>query len=348
MMRAAARLAAASCCSRRSSRRAPRRPSCSAPPLAPPSSAPAPSTTATATPDRPERARHAAEPVDPAARAPAHRPSGRSRSPRRVPKIRARQTRAPRLLRRPRTRRARRWQVSIFSAETARDRPGRRSTTATGAVLEAWTGYQVAWTMARGYDGAFGRQVNAWYVWIPLCVLFLAPFLARPAPPRCAGADWLHLDLLVLLGFSVSLAFFNARADRPLDAAGLPAARLPAGAHAARRRGRGGRRRSRCALLVPVVVAGGRARLPRRLPRRAERHELERHRRRLLGRDRRRPARCDGEPLYGDAGRRTTRPATRTAPSTTTPTCPFEQLLPWSGAGTTCPPRTPRRSSSTC
>ena len=27
-----------------------------------------------------------------------------------------------------------------------------------GRVLEAWTGYQVAWTMARGYPGAFGRR----------------------------------------------------------------------------------------------------------------------------------------------------------------------------------------------
>lgn len=100
------------------------------------------------------------------------------------------------------------WQVSIFS----RDRSEIGQVTIddlTGAVLESWTGYQVAWTMARGYDGAFGRRVNAWYVWIPMCLLFLAPFL-----PSLRRGDrrpsWLHLDLLVLLGFSVSLAFFNA------------------------------------------------------------------------------------------------------------------------------------------
>ena len=30
-----------------------------------------------------------------------------------------------------------------------------------GAVLEQWSGDQVAWTMARGYPGAFGRKLNA-------------------------------------------------------------------------------------------------------------------------------------------------------------------------------------------
>jgi hypothetical protein len=70
-------------------------------------------------------------------------------------------------------------------------------------VLEAWTGYQVAWSMARGYPGAFGRIVNAPWVWIPLALAFLVPFLRRP---------WgmLQLDLLVLSAFSASTAFFNA------------------------------------------------------------------------------------------------------------------------------------------
>ena len=30
----------------------------------------------------------------------------------------------------------------------------------TGRVTEAWTGFQVAWGMARGYPGAFGRSVK--------------------------------------------------------------------------------------------------------------------------------------------------------------------------------------------
>jgi hypothetical protein len=58
--------------------------------------------------------------------------------------------------------------------------------------------------MARGYPGAFGRRVNAWYVWIPMCLVFVAPFLPWRRRPSL-----LHLDLLALLGFSVSLALFN-------------------------------------------------------------------------------------------------------------------------------------------
>ncbi len=98
-----------------------------------------------------------------------------------------------------------RWQVSYYS----RDKPPKEIAQvivddATGAVLEQWTGYKVAWTMARGYPGAFGRKVNSPWVWIPLCVLFLAPFVDVRRPLRLR-----HLDLLVLLGFSVSLAYFN-------------------------------------------------------------------------------------------------------------------------------------------
>jgi hypothetical protein len=96
-----------------------------------------------------------------------------------------------------------RWQVSYFS------RKGREIVQvyiddATGRVLEQWTGFQIAWTMARGYPGAFGRHVNALYIWLPLCLLFLLPFVDPRRPFRL-----LHLDLLVLLSFSVSLAFFN-------------------------------------------------------------------------------------------------------------------------------------------
>ena len=72
-----------------------------------------------------------------------------------------------------------------------------------GRVLESWTGDKVAWTMARGYAGAFGRIANALWIWLPLCALFVLPF-ARP-PLRL-----LHLDLAVLLAFSVSYAYFGA------------------------------------------------------------------------------------------------------------------------------------------
>jgi hypothetical protein len=75
---------------------------------------------------------------------------------------------------------------------------------ATGLVRESWTGYQVAWKMARGYSGAFGHKLNAPYVFIPLCLLFLAGLVDWRRPWRVA-----NLDLLVLLGFAVSHFFFN-------------------------------------------------------------------------------------------------------------------------------------------
>ncbi|MFL5850115.1 MAG: hypothetical protein ACJ76R_14380 [Solirubrobacteraceae bacterium] len=98
-----------------------------------------------------------------------------------------------------------RWQVSYYDPrqkqkEVAQVIIDDRSAAAT----EVWTGFQVPWTMARGYAGAFGRKINAVWIWLPLCVLFFVPFVDRRRPFRL-----LHLDLLVLLGFSVSLAFFE-------------------------------------------------------------------------------------------------------------------------------------------
>jgi hypothetical protein len=95
-----------------------------------------------------------------------------------------------------------RWQVSFFrdGEEVVQVHVDDRS----GAILEQWTGDQIAWTMARGYDGAFARKLNAPYVWIPLCVLFVAPFFDLRRPFRL-----LHLDLLVLLAFGASHVFFN-------------------------------------------------------------------------------------------------------------------------------------------
>jgi hypothetical protein len=74
----------------------------------------------------------------------------------------------------------------------------------TGLVRESWTGDQVAWKMARGYSGAFGHKLNAPYVFLPLCALFLLGLLDWRRPRRVA-----NLDLLVLLGFGISNFFFN-------------------------------------------------------------------------------------------------------------------------------------------
>lgn len=73
-----------------------------------------------------------------------------------------------------------------------------------GEVEEEWTGYQVAWKMARGYSGAFGHKLNAPYVFLPLCAIFLVGLFDWRRRRRVA-----NLDLLVLLGFGVSHYFFN-------------------------------------------------------------------------------------------------------------------------------------------
>ena len=73
-----------------------------------------------------------------------------------------------------------------------------------GDVRESWTGDQVAWPMARGYEGQFGHVLNAPYVWLPLCGIFLLGLVDWRRPWRIA-----HLDLLALLAFGVSHVFFN-------------------------------------------------------------------------------------------------------------------------------------------
>jgi hypothetical protein len=74
----------------------------------------------------------------------------------------------------------------------------------TGLVRESWTGYQVAWKMARGYSGSFGHKLNAPYVFLPLCAIFLLGLFDWRRPLRAV-----NLDLLVLLSFGISNLFFN-------------------------------------------------------------------------------------------------------------------------------------------
>jgi hypothetical protein len=102
-----------------------------------------------------------------------------------------------------------RWQLSLYA-------PGKPLTEIgqvlvddrTGKVTESWDVPYVAWTMARGYDGAFGRSITNTWLWALLLVMFLLPFVRlRPlrGPP---------VPLLLLAGFSAPLAFFNnARLD---------------------------------------------------------------------------------------------------------------------------------------
>jgi hypothetical protein len=94
------------------------------------------------------------------------------------------------------------WEVAYFvdGKEVALVLVGLKS----GEVKESWTGYQVAWKMARGYSGAFGHKLNAPYVFLPLCLIFLVGLVDWRRLWRVA-----NLDLLILLGFGVSHFFFN-------------------------------------------------------------------------------------------------------------------------------------------
>ena len=152
---------------------------------------------------------------------------------------------------------------------------------ATGKVVSAWTGPQVAWTMARGYHYAFGRRINDPSIWIGLCVVFLVGLLDFRRL-----LSWRTLDLLMLLAPSISLAYFNPGLvfwSVPLVypplvylLGRLALDRLP-------QRAAPGARGQPAAL-----AARGRGDLPDRVPRRARPLRLERHRRRLRGRRRRR------------------------------------------------------------
>ena len=96
------------------------------------------------------------------------------------------------------------WTVDVWSGPAGEIATGKVDD-ASGAVLEAWTGPQVAWKMARGYSGAFGgTKINSYSVWLGFCAVFLLGLVdwRRIASVR-------NLDVLVLLSFSVSLWFFN-------------------------------------------------------------------------------------------------------------------------------------------
>jgi hypothetical protein len=128
----------------------------------------------------------------------------------RSPVIRAELRRHPRAVPYEYTRGPGQWQVSWFASRSSGPELAEVYVDdATGHVTEAWTGIQVAWTMARGYPGAFGRLSNALYIWLPLCFLFVVPFVRWRGLLRRNSWSLTHLDLLALLGFSISLAFFN-------------------------------------------------------------------------------------------------------------------------------------------
>ena len=94
------------------------------------------------------------------------------------------------------------WQIGYFDGDTEVvqvivDDPSM-------TIRESWTGYQVAWGMARGYEGQFGHLLNAPYVWLPLAALFFFGLFDFRRKRKMV-----HFDLLVLLSFGVSQVFFD-------------------------------------------------------------------------------------------------------------------------------------------
>ncbi len=95
-----------------------------------------------------------------------------------------------------------RWEVSYFVGDEKVNLVIVDATS--GEVIESWTGAAVDWPMARGNEGQFGHILNSPWVWGPLAALFLLGLWDFRRFRR-----WGHLDLLVLLSFGISQAFFN-------------------------------------------------------------------------------------------------------------------------------------------
>ena len=151
-----------------------------------------------------------------------------------------------------------------------------------GSVDEAWRDFQVETPLARGYDGAIAQTVNSPWVWLPLCLLFVAPFFDPRRPARL-----LHLDLLVLLGLGISLFFFNRAEITASVALTYPVL----GYFLVRMLVAGLWPREREGPVVPVVadpLARDRRRRPRRRADRAQHRRLACDRHRGRRRDRRR------------------------------------------------------------
>ena len=268
----------------------------------------------------------------------------------------------------------------LVGRRPARSRPG-RSTTTRGVVTEAWTGPQVAWTMARGVAGRVRRHEDQQLPGLAR-LLRAVPARARrlaAARSRCGTSTCSCCSRSPSRSGSSTAATCSRRAAR-LPGARSSCSRRCVWIGAARPRAAARRRsgRSGCSPRAAVFLGGFRDR--------PELRAVERDRRRLLGRDRRRADLARPEPVRplpgrgrpaglrpGRLVRRDPRPhpderalrvgeparATRTARSPTRPTCPATGSSAGAGKWDTCPaahfdrdrvgpdlPARPRRSSA--
>jgi hypothetical protein len=212
------------------------------------------------------------------------------------------------------------WEVAFFACDEQVASVAVDDTT--GIVEESWTGYQATWKMARGYEGSFGHKLNAPYVFLPLCALFLLGLVDWRRPLRMA-----NLDLLVLLGFGISHLFFN-RGEIGLS---VPLAYPPLLYLMARMlwlgfRGRGEGVRpvwpTAWLLVAALFLIGFRAGLNV-----ADSGVIDVGYASVVGADKL----ADGEPLYGDFPEDVSQGDTY-GPLNYIAYVPFEQALPWSGS----------------
>jgi hypothetical protein len=68
----------------------------------------------------------------------------------------------------------------------------------------AWVGDQIGWAMARGEEGAYGKQANYFYIWGPMALVFALAFLRTDKLFSVR-----NLDVVALLSFLISHAFFR-------------------------------------------------------------------------------------------------------------------------------------------
>ncbi|MBC7644682.1 MAG: DUF2029 domain-containing protein, partial [Thermoleophilia bacterium] len=94
------------------------------------------------------------------------------------------------------------WEVSFFHGRKLLERVD--ISDASGAVIGVYTGPQILWKMARGDRQAFGANVNDWYIWWPMFVLFALVMLDLNRL-----RSWLTVDVLVLLSLGISHELFN-------------------------------------------------------------------------------------------------------------------------------------------